>query len=467
MTIEKLIDEKNDESCACYSHQKKLAGITKFQIRLLRSNTIDSCLWTYWNNRFRISKLKTDSATWWWFWVINCSSQPANNMSVYNYMHHNLFLTIEVNALLNWINITSKVWERNESVIISNVFSWLYEFDSSMSTMFNIIDNKFQMYHHHLWKVEGRQNYSWLQNMFYDVIQQAIHQSSVYYLIYVALCFNHNHCLIFYSYYDKFQATSDKTFFRHIDLNILKLVSERKNQYMIQELISLNNEKKKDCTKMLLRMQHHLDNWWKDVQQRLAEKEKKSSDELIHWIIYNEWTKKDIQKYKIDFVPQSCHCEEVKVSLSHLSHRAQTVQRTWQIILLWYVRISEDHETLNISEFETWSQLLSAHCDLVFDSSSFFALYNMFDVLSYSFSAVIQLTDLSSISDTLIDHVCWTNLIIISHLCDLLNGNNVVRNAYLRNWTITAKQAIKTQWRKVKCIERSIFSKKFFFYCQD
>jgi hypothetical protein len=48
----------------------------------------------------------------------------------------------------------------------------------------------------------------------------------------------------------------------------------------------------------------------------------------------------------------------------------------------------------------------AAHCDLVFDSSSFFTLYNMFDALSYSFSAAVQLIDLSSIFDTLVDHVC-------------------------------------------------------------
>jgi len=388
-------------------------------------------------------------------------------MGIYNYMHHDLFLTIEVNALLNWIDVTSRVWERNESVIILNVFSWLYEFDSSMSTMFNIINNEFQMYHHHLQEVEERQNYSWLRNMFYGIIQQAICQSSAYYLIYVALYLNHNHCFIFYSYYDKFQAAFDKMFFRHINLNILKLVSERKSQYMIQELISLDNKKKKDYTEMLLRMQHHLDNWWKDVQQRLAEKEKESSDELIHWITYNKWTKKNIQKYKTDFVSQPCHCEEVRVSLSHLSHKAQTAQRTRQIILLWYVEISENHETLNISESETWSQLLSAHCDLVSGLSLFFTLHNMFDASSYSFSAVVQLTDLSSISDALIDCVHWTNPIIISHLCDLLSSNDIVRNAYLCNWTITAKWAIKTQWRKVKCIKRSVFSKKSYFYCHN
>jgi hypothetical protein len=95
----KLIDEKNDESHACYSHWKKLAGITEFQVRLLQSDAIDSHLWTYWNNRFRISKLKTDSATW-WFWVID-SSQPADNMS--------LQLHASWSILNNWGQCTTKL----------------------------------------------------------------------------------------------------------------------------------------------------------------------------------------------------------------------------------------------------------------------------------------------------------------------------------------------------------------------
>jgi len=114
------------------------------------------------------------------------------------------------------------------------------------------------MYHHHLREVGGRQNYGWLQNMFYGIIQQAIRQSPAYYLIYVALRPDQNHCLISYPYYGKFQAASDKTFFRHIDLNIPKLVNEGKERYMIQGSVSLDNEKKEDCTEMLLGMHHHL-----------------------------------------------------------------------------------------------------------------------------------------------------------------------------------------------------------------
>jgi hypothetical protein len=167
----------------------------------------------------------------------------------------------------------------------------------------------------------------------------------------------------------------------------------------------------------------------------------------------------------MNFTPQSCLQEEIRVSLSHLLHKAQAAQETHQIILFWYVEIAEDHETLNISEFRTWSQLSAAHHDLVFDLSSF-SHHNMFDALSYSFSAAVQLIDLSSISDTLLDHVRWINLIVMSHLRDLLNDNNAVRNAYLCNWTITARQAIKTQWKEVERIECSVFAKVILYCCK-
>jgi hypothetical protein len=111
---------------------------------------------------------------------------------------------------------------------------------------------------------------------------------------------------------------------------------------------------------------------------------------------------------------------------------------------------------------ETWSQLLSAHHDLVFDSSLLFTLHNMFDASSYLFSVTVQLTDLSSISDALIDCLLNKPHHYISSVWSV-SGNDTVRNAYLCNWTITAKQAIKTQWRKVKRIERSVFSKSSSF----
>jgi hypothetical protein len=95
--------------------------------------------------------------------------------------------------------------------------------------------------------------------------------------------------------------------------------------------------------------------WWmmRNVQRRLAAKKKELLNGLIHWITYNEWTKKNIQKYKTNFYPQPCLQEEIRISLPHLLHEAQAAQEICQIILLWYIEITEDHETLDISESET------------------------------------------------------------------------------------------------------------------
>jgi hypothetical protein len=35
MTIEKLIDKENSDSCVCYLHRKKLTDTAEFQVRLL------------------------------------------------------------------------------------------------------------------------------------------------------------------------------------------------------------------------------------------------------------------------------------------------------------------------------------------------------------------------------------------------------------------------------------------------
>ena len=149
--------------------------------------------------------------------------------------------------------------------------------------------------------------------------------------------------------------------------------------------MSLNTKWINDCTELLMNMYWHLDAWWKDVQQRLKMKNKKMSDELIHRIIHNEWTKKNIIKYKMNFKVQPCCKSQICVSLSHLSYRAQSIKDTHRTILSWYIEVAADHETLNISKSDTWSELSAAHWDLVFDLLSLSSLHNLFKTLLYLF----------------------------------------------------------------------------------
>jgi len=207
---------------------------------------------------------------------------------VYNYIHHNMSFFIYVSALLHWLNIKSDDWQKNESVIIKNMFKWIFELNLIISQLMTIMKNKFNMYFWHLQKVEERKNYKWLHNMFYDLIQQIIHQLSIYYFTYVTLHNDHNWQLIFYSYYVKYQDSFNKIFFHHIDLNISHLIKNNKIACLIQESISLNTKQHNDCIKMLLRMHHYLENWWKNMQTRLQTKNKTALNDLIYRITHNK-----------------------------------------------------------------------------------------------------------------------------------------------------------------------------------
>ena len=97
---------------------------------------------------------------------------------------------------------------------------------------------------------------------------------------------DHNHRIISYPYYTKYQGEADKTFFRHIDLNIPRLVKDFKGASLVQGSVSLDSERSDDCTEMLLGMQYHLGDWWKDVQARLQSRGRTASDGLIHRITH-------------------------------------------------------------------------------------------------------------------------------------------------------------------------------------
>ena len=50
----------------------------------------------------------------------------------------------------------------------------MYQFKSNTPHLITIITEKFNMYHWHLHEVEDQQNYDWLRNMFYEIVQQTV-----------------------------------------------------------------------------------------------------------------------------------------------------------------------------------------------------------------------------------------------------------------------------------------------------
>ena len=259
----------------------------------------------------------------------------------------------------------------------------------------------------------------------------------------------------------------NKTFFQHINLNIFWLVKNHKGVSLIQKFILLDSEWKNDCTEMLLDMQNHLSNWWKNVQARLQVWDRTASDGLIHWIIHHKWTKKNITKYGLDFKLQFCCKNQIQVSLLHLLHEAQSSKDIHQTVLPWYIRITVNHKILNISEFSTWNELFAAHQDLVSESSSSSSLHNLFDTPPYPFSAAVQVTELRSISDALVDQLHWRNSVVIWDLQILLGENDNLQSQYITVWQNKARWVICEKWKQIEYLKQTTFNNKFFFYCWE
>ena len=203
------------------------------------------------------------------------------------------------------------------------------------------------MYQHHLQKIEGQENYKWLRNMMYLICQQLMQQNSMYYLMYCFLCSDCHWQLMFYLYHTKYAASDDKTYFWHIDVNISSLLINNCGNNMIQKSVSLNEKNDSNCTEILLEMQCHLSAWWEWVKTR-----EKRTDELVHNILKDLYTKEDKQEFKIEWIKVSCSAGKVQVMLSHILHGAQrSITDIWRMMLFWFVAVQNDHEQLETVKF--------------------------------------------------------------------------------------------------------------------
>ena len=97
----------------------------------------------------------------------------------------------------------------------------------------DVVLTEFDMYRHHLREINRKENYGWLRNMFHGIGQQLMRQDPVYYAHYTALRPDGAWRLVSYPYYAKYALLGDNTFFRHIDVNIPRLLESGRGEYMI------------------------------------------------------------------------------------------------------------------------------------------------------------------------------------------------------------------------------------------
>lgn len=443
----------------CYSHSKAMGGHIGLMLKKLTAPMLAERLREVHNGRHRIGRLKTDPETYRWFRVANRPPRPSDSLGPYRFAPVPLPPTFHYDqaAILKPLpaHITAD-WERDGTVNV-DLFSWWFS-----GPIGNIIYAEFDMYRFHLREINGKSNYGWLRSMFYSIGQQLMRQDPMYYMLYAALRPDKQWRLVSYPYYAKYAVKGDLTYFRHLDLNIPKLIANARGADMIQGSVSLDNEDETNCTVLIPGMQRPgmLSLWWERCQQRGQE-----TDGFVHRITEQMFTREDSRVLGLDWRKVPCKRGEVRITTPHLPHGADGPSTgTRRTMLPWFVGVQDDHETLEVLEGGTWSELSEAHRDLQSPKATPSGLANRYGAIPYRFPAAVEIAGLGAISDALVCRRRWDSPMVKKERDVLLGSDRAQAHSHIEQWRARAAEVAAEAFEAVVAAEKLAFGEKSYFY---
>jgi hypothetical protein len=454
----------------CWSHLKNIGSKLGLQTRLLNHSALRKRLNQVHNSRNHIGKLKTDVKTYNWFRKTHRPIRPSDALGIYRFVPKIEMPdpVISLEGIFAGFGGLKVIQEFNEigTINIRDVFSWWWNFKAPGTGPYNTVAavglEEFEMYSHHLRSLGGRENYGWLRNSVYSQIQQVMRQDPVYYAMYVALRPDHCWRLITYPYYAKYARPGDKTFFRHIDINVNDLVKHGRGKNLIQGSVSLDNEIYGNCTTILPGMHKHIGQWWKRVTDRGL-----AADGFVHRISEPMFTKQDADDFGTQWLEVPCQRGAVRISLPHLPHGScgpcLQIRRT---ILPWFVGIQADHQTLDTTESGTWDELTKAHRDLTKPLTSPSGYSNMYGAIPYRFPGTVVLTGLGPLSDALVGRRRWDDPAVLRERDIVLGPDRKAANQFILNWRKQAVRLVTQNMQDIIFAEQKAYEWRSYFYCK-
>jgi hypothetical protein len=179
----------------------------------------------------------------------------------------------------------------------------------------------------------------------------------------------------------------------------------------IQGSLSLDFEESGNCTEIIPTIHRRLGEWWDKVKARNAAK-----DGFVLRILEDQWTREDAEHFGVDWTDLPCPRLSVRLSHPALSHGSTGCTKVRRTMLPWFVGIQEDHETLDMPDGGTWSQLSAAYRDLLLEPTSPSGLGNLYSKVPYAFPAALPLTGLGAISNALVGRIRWDSPMVRAEL---------------------------------------------------
>ncbi len=453
----------------CHRHLHALAGHFGLQVKKLNSAGLRKRLGACWDNRNDLVALKTNPARISWF---RLSSRPQVEDDLHGvYAKRTVRKSIasrpsakQAEAIVNEIGGPGAwaEWETNGNLLIQDMFVWLWagvdsegEHEAGIGDM---ILEEFDMYLYHQRERNGQSNKGWLRTMFYSLSQQIIRQDIEYWALYACLRPDLNTRFVSYPYYAKYVLPGDPTFFRHIDMNVPKYLEDGHGGNIIQGSVSLDDENAHGCTEIVPGFHKHIENWWKKVEAR-----GRAPNGHVHGL-EKIYLKENIAEYG-DFVPVPCQRGGVRVTMPEILHGSThngggVVRRT---ILPWFVAVSDNGQTLDNEESDSWADIARAHSTQKALNLTPSGLANRFGPIPYRFPPSTQLYLDSPISQALCCRTTWADPMVQAQANLVLGADRQRARRIIDKHRFGALRAFKSAFQVVRISEGMFYGEDSFF----
>jgi hypothetical protein len=472
----------------CAKHIKNTATSIGLKTRLA-TNVLLTRILRIAKCRNNLGDLMVADDTYHWFNLMVRDHHPAEIRGVYKYDMVQNPATVEfkpdVDAIFddlkNTYNMDVNAVFQNTGNVHVPIFNWWFTTvvkrgeDGKDITLADLALEEIDMYMFHYRRDAGNAgSLRWLCDCYYSGAQQLMRQDPEYYRLYVGLRPDYHWHLISYPYYMKMVIGDyrERTFFRHIDINITQALHDGRSINMIQGSVSLDDETDDSCTQIL--MPTHPDGKHFHLKETLKEwldratahsgGDTKVLDGAVNKIDDKVFTKEDKEYFRADFVSVPCKKGEARITSPMLPHGSTNTppERVRRTMLPWFVGIQNDHSAMEVLEMGTWAELSAAHRDLTQAPRSPSGKPNMYGGIPYSFPAAHALKLGYPISDALVGRTKWS-MRDVEKERDLVLGNDVDKyREWLAYWRKNAVKKYVQMFEDVKNAEQEIYQEKSF-----
>ncbi|KAI9765365.1 MAG: hypothetical protein M1840_007445 [Geoglossum simile] len=167
--------------------------------------------------------------------------------------------------------------------------------------------------------------------------------------------------LIAYPYITKNAATSQKTGFLHLDLDLKRCQTEGLGKNMVQSSVSLTDENDKGCTLVIPGFHKCFQEWVSSNQDVIDTKVSRHSNTDMKGM----YTVED----RVVFgkpVPTPCPAWGIRLSRSDIIHGSTDEGTRLRLVIFpSFTAINDDHKLMENPDCMNWEELFSCHNDLV------------------------------------------------------------------------------------------------------